>query len=98
MANEWLNDGLVKTQPYAYENEPDGAKYFENLSGAFAKHCGGIVRVMTFDPRNLQKYGKTWGMIELVRLRDNIRKPGSVMPTNLIVAALPSLRRSTACW
>ncbi|KAI0141567.1 hypothetical protein GGR57DRAFT_487138 [Xylariaceae sp. FL1272] len=80
----WLSDGLVKTQPFVYENEPDVAKYFENMSGAFAKHCGGIVRVMTFQPRNLGKYGKIWGMIELVRLRDNIKKPGSVMPTNLI--------------
>ncbi|KAI1119843.1 hypothetical protein F5Y10DRAFT_259522 [Nemania abortiva] len=93
----WLYNGLFD------ENRPDNLKvgnqdrvrqYFENMSEAFAKHCGGTIRVFSLDPTNLAKYGYIWGTKELPALRANLNSPYAYAPTNLIAidATKPTLQ------
>ncbi|KAI0552871.1 hypothetical protein F4679DRAFT_591134 [Xylaria curta] len=81
----WLYDGLfIQGRPRDLGSQVNIRTYFENMSAAFAKHCGGTVRVMTLDPKNLGKYPNIWGNKELPALRANLNSPSKYRPTNLI--------------
>ncbi|KAI0857963.1 hypothetical protein F4860DRAFT_329078 [Xylaria cubensis] len=81
----WLYDGLyIQGLKPGLDVQLNIRTYFENMSAAFAKHCGGTVRVMTLDPENLGKYGNIWGNKELPALRANLNSASKYRPTNLI--------------
>jgi hypothetical protein len=96
---QWLYDGLYipgRGTDIGIGNQDNIRQYFENMSAAFAKHCGGTIRVMTLDPTNLAKYGYIWGTKELPALRANLNSPYAYAPTNLIAidAVTPTMQYS----
>ncbi|KAI3336892.1 hypothetical protein HD806DRAFT_21680 [Xylariaceae sp. AK1471] len=81
----WLYQGLWDpSQKSGLGSQVNVRTYFENLSKAFAKHCGGTIRVMTVDPQKLKKYMYIWGNHELPVLRDNRNSVSGPKPTVLI--------------
>ncbi|KAI0806564.1 hypothetical protein GGR55DRAFT_697000 [Xylaria sp. FL0064] len=81
----WLYDGLyIRGLGSGLDVQVNIRMYFENMSAAFAKHCGGTVRVMSLDPTNLGKYPNIWGNKELPALRANLNSASKYRPVNLI--------------
>ncbi|KAI1354382.1 hypothetical protein F5Y01DRAFT_311947 [Xylaria sp. FL0043] len=81
----WLYDGLyIQGLGPGLDVQVNIRMYFENMSAAFAKHCGGTVRVMSLAPTNLGKYPNIWGNKELPALRANLNSPSKYRPVNLI--------------
>ncbi|KAI8945347.1 hypothetical protein F4801DRAFT_594196 [Xylaria longipes] len=81
----WLYDGLfIQGISDSLAVQVNIRQYFENMSAAFAKHCGGTIRVMSLDPKGLAKYGNIWGNKELPALRANLNSASPYAPTNLI--------------
>ncbi|KAI1108520.1 hypothetical protein F5Y14DRAFT_435960 [Nemania sp. NC0429] len=81
----WLYEGLYDpSKPPDLGSQVNIRTYFENLSKAFANHCGGTIRILTLDPKELKKYGYIWGNHELKVLRGNLNSVSGPKPTVLI--------------
>ncbi|KAK7923666.1 hypothetical protein PG985_007737 [Apiospora marii] len=81
-AGSWLNFLVQQGQQFTY---------FENMSRAMARRCGGVVcpsgfstDAMTMRPKNLKKYGFIWGTVEWPTLLARYRSGGIYAPQKLI--------------
>ncbi|KAI1211221.1 uncharacterized protein F4807DRAFT_466539 [Annulohypoxylon truncatum] len=58
--------------------------YFENMSRAMARHCGGTIYVMSMRPMQLYKYKFIWGNVEYPQLLARYSAGKGGAPTKLI--------------
>ncbi|KAL7934418.1 hypothetical protein V8C35DRAFT_327294 [Trichoderma chlorosporum] len=75
VTGSWLNFLVQNQQQFTY---------FENMSRAMARHCGGVIYVMTIRPQSLSKYMFIWKIAEYPTLLARFTSGTGGSPTKLI--------------
>ncbi|KAK0757406.1 hypothetical protein N5P37_010129 [Trichoderma harzianum] len=72
--------------------------YFEHMSRAMARHCGGVVYVMSLKPRQLSKYQYIWAA-EFSELKARYSGASAGRPTQLVaVNAIDNTEQWNISW
>jgi hypothetical protein len=81
----WLYNGLWDPkQPASLPQQANVLTYFQRMSTAYARRCGGTIRAMSLFPENLAKYPYIFRDQELRTLRNRLSAGGLFAPTNFI--------------